>query len=668
MNVIFGAEEGGELFVPPGPAGDLENVLVLLVLALPLFGFLLTGLVGRRLTRPWIISVSAIVLATLIATYLAFQALSGAYGEHGIKHIFYTWIAVGDLTVEFGYVIDNLTALMLIVVTWIGALVHIYSIGYMAHDDARWRFFAYLNLFMFSMLLLVLASSYLVVFAAWELVGLSSYLLIGFWYKKRAPALASKKAFLVNRVADHGFLIGIMGLFLITGTMDFFESFVAWNVSEVDPLVRNLVAVLLFVGAAGKSAQFPFHVWLPDAMEGPTPVSALIHAATMVNAGVYFIARTTPIFASAPEALLLVAIIGTFTAVLAATIALTQKDIKRVLAYSTLSQLGYMFMALGVGAWLAAIFHLMAHGFTKGLLFLGSGSVIHAVDDEQDMTKMGALWRKIPWTHWTFLIGALSLAGIPLFAGFFSKDAILDEAYVLGWWPVYAIGVTVAALTGFYMFRLMGLTFYGKSRVDPKVEPKIHESPPSMVGPLVLLAIPTVLLGLAIGLPLGDSTIKHWLEPVFHPGEVILGLTFPKYEFFGISGVLILISVAAAALGIGVAMWLFGIFNTRARLETVDSLAQRNRVSRFLYTASLNKWYFDDLNHLLFYVIGGRVANGVMWFDVKVIDGIVNGVGAVTTSVGDNVRHLQTGRVQNYALGIAIGLVVILALFILLAR
>ena len=668
MNVIFGAEEGGELFVPPGPAGDLENVLVLLVLALPLFGFLLTGLVGRRLTRPWIISVSAIVLATLIATYLAFQALSGAYGEHGIKHIFYTWIAVGDLTVEFGYVIDNLTALMLIVVTWIGALVHIYSIGYMAHDDARWRFFAYLNLFMFSMLLLVLASSYLVVFAAWELVGLSSYLLIGFWYKKRAPALASKKAFLVNRVADHGFLIGIMGLFLITGTMDFFESFVAWNVSEVDPLVRNLVAVLLFVGAAGKSAQFPFHVWLPDAMEGPTPVSALIHAATMVNAGVYFIARTTPIFASAPEALLLVAIIGTFTAVLAATIALTQKDIKRVLAYSTLSQLGYMFMALGVGAWLAAIFHLMAHGFTKGLLFLGSGSVIHAVDDEQDMTKMGALWRKIPWTHWTFLIGALSLAGIPLFAGFFSKDAILDEAYVLGWWPVYAIGVTVAALTGFYMFRLMGLTFYGKSRVDPKVEPKIHESPPSMVGPLVLLAIPTVLLGLAIGLPLGDSTIKHWLEPVFHPGEVILGLTFPKYEFFGISGVLILISVAAAALGIGVAMWLFGIFNTRARLETVDSLAQRNRVSRFLYTASLNKWYFDDLNHVLFYVIGGRVANGVMWFDVKVIDGIVNGVGAVTTSVGDNVRHLQTGRVQNYALGIAIGLIVIAALFILMAR
>ncbi len=380
MNFIFGAEEGGALFVPPEAAGSTENLLVLLLLALPLMGFLVTGTLRSRLGgRPWIIPIAAILATTAIATYLAYQSLSGAYGEHGIEHVYYVWIGVADLQVEFGYVIDNLTALMFIVVTWIGALVHIYSIGYMAHDPGKARFFAYLNLFMFSMLLLVLASSYLVVFAAWELVGLSSYLLIGFWFTRRAPALASKKAFLVNRVADHSFLVGIMGVFLLTGTMDFFDSFVEWNVREIDPLIRNVVAVLLFVGAAGKSAQFPFHVWLPDAMEGPTPVSALIHAATMVNAGVYFIARTTPIFASAPEAMLLVAAIGTFTAVLAATIALTQKDIKRVLAYSTLSQLGYMFAALGVGAWLAAIFHLMAHGFTKGLLFLGSGSVIHAM-------------------------------------------------------------------------------------------------------------------------------------------------------------------------------------------------------------------------------------------------------------------------------------------------
>ena len=276
MTPILSAEEGGELFVAPGAGGELENLLVLLVLLLPLAGFLLTGLVGRRLSRPWIISVAAVVAATLIATWLAFQTLGGAYGEHGIKHIYLTWIEVGSLKVEFGYVLDNLTALMLIVVTWIGALVHIYSIGYMAHDPGKWRFFAYLNLFMLSMLLLVLASSYLVIFGAWELVGLSSYLLIGFWYTKRAPALASKKAFLVNRVADHSFLVGIMAVFLLTGTMDLFGSFVEWNVAEIDPLIRNAVAVLLFAGAAGKSAQFPFHVWLPDAMEGPTPVSALV--------------------------------------------------------------------------------------------------------------------------------------------------------------------------------------------------------------------------------------------------------------------------------------------------------------------------------------------------------------------------------------------------------
>jgi NADH-quinone oxidoreductase subunit L len=327
----------------------------------------------------------------------------------------------------------------------------------------------------------------------------------------------------------------------------------------------------------------------------------------------------------------------------------------------------------------------MAHGFTKGLLFLGSGSVIHAVHEEQDMTKMGGLWRKIPWTHATFLLGALSLAGIPLFAGFFSKDLILDESFVLGWWPVFLVGIIVAALTGFYMFRLMGMTFYGKSRVDPAVEPKIHESPPSMVGPLVLLAIPTTFLGLIIGTGLfvndggkvafdpggpvlGISPIKKWLEPVFHPGEVILGITFPEYEFFGLNGGLLIISVAMAALGIGAAIWLFGVFNTRARLETVESLTNRNRVTRALYTASLNKWYFDDLNHLLFYRFGGRVANGVMWFDVKIIDGIVNGVGALTQRAGEDVRHIQTGRVQNYALGIAIGLVIIAALFILMAR
>jgi len=648
-------------------ASDEQRIAILLILVLPLAGFLLSGLLGRRMgNRSWIIAVTAILIATGIATVMALGALYGGGDAQRIGFTLYTWIPAGDLQVEFGFLFDNLTAVMIIVVTWIGSLVHIYSIGYMAHDPSKWRFFAYLNLFMFSMLLLILADSFLVVFAAWELVGLSSYLLIGFWYKKRAPALASKKAFLVNRVADHGFLIGIMGVFLLTGTMNILDSFQPFL--SVDPLVRDVVALLLFVGAAGKSAQFPFHVWLPDAMEGPTPVSALIHAATMVNAGIYFIARTSPLFASAPETMLAVASIGTFTAILAASIAITQKDIKRVLAYSTLSQLGYMFAALGVGAWIAAIFHLMAHGFTKGLLFLGSGSVIHSVDGEQDMNRMGALWRKIPITHWTFLIGALSLAGIPLFAGFFSKDAVLGESFILGFGWVFLIGLIVAGMTGFYMFRLMGKTFYGKSHVDPTVEPKIHESPWSMTGPLLLLAIPVIFLGLLIGTPLGDSVIFNWLEPIFLPAEEIMSIHLPEYQLFGIDGALIIASVAVAALGIGVGMWLFGVFNTKARLETVDSLAGRNRVSRSLYAASLNKWYFDDLNHLLFFRIGGAVANGVMWFDVRVVDGIVNGIGSATQAVGGSVRHIQTGRVQNYALGIAVGLIVIATFFILMAR
>ena len=665
---IFSAEgaEGAERALELQPASSEQVALILLVLALPFAGFLLTGLVGRRMGKqPWLIAVVAILAATGLATILAFGALLGDEPAR-VGFTLYTWIPAGALQVEVGFLFDNLTALLLIVVTWIGSLVHIYSIGYMAHDPSRWRFFAYLNLFMFSMLLLVMTDSFLVLFGAWELVGLSSYLLIGFWYKRRAPALASKKAFLVNRVADHGFLIGIMGVFLLTGTMNIVDSFQPFL--SVDPLIRDVVVLLLFVGAAGKSAQFPFHVWLPDAMEGPTPVSALIHAATMVNAGVYFIARTSPLFASAPEALITVAAIGTFTAILAATIALTQKDIKRVLAYSTLSQLGYMFAALGVGAWVAAIFHLMAHGFTKGLLFLGSGSVIHAVNDEQDMNKMGALWRRIPITHWTFLIAAISLAGIPPLAGFFSKDAVLGESFILGFGWVFLIGIIVAALTGFYMFRLMGKTFYGQSHVDPEVEPNIHESPRSMTVPLLLLVLPVLFLGLLIGLPLGSSTIFHWLEPVFAPAERIMAITLHEYAFFGVDGTLILASVVVAALGIGAAIWLFGIFNMKARSETIERTTSRNRVTRTLYTASLNKWYFDELNHVLFYRVGGVLANSVMWFDVRIIDGIVNGLGTVTMGAGNGIRRIQTGHVQNYALGIAFGLVVIAGLFILMAR
>jgi NADH-quinone oxidoreductase subunit L len=553
-------------------------------------------------------------------------------------------------------------------------LVHVYSVGYMSHDPGYWRFFAYLNLFMFSMLLLVLADSWLVIFVAWELVGLSSYLLIGFWYRKRSAALAAKKAFIVNRVGDVGLALGIMAIWVNTldrpegATLNIRDS-IAWMIEAPGamtvPLV--LVALLIFAGAMGKSAQFPLHVWLPDAMEGPTPVSALIHAATMVNAGVYLVARANQLFAHASEAMIVVAAIGIFTAILAASIALTQTDIKRVLAYSTLSQLGYMFAALGVGAFTAAIFHLMTHGFFKGLLFLGSGSVIHAVHEEQDMNRMGGLWRKIPITHWTMLIGSLAIAGIPPLAGFFSKDEILAEAFKFHYEWVFAVGLFVALMTAFYMFRLMGKTFYGQSRVDPRVEPHVHESPWTMTLPLVLLAIPSIGLGMALGLPLGDSTLHHWLEPVFEESAQLLHGPLPPYELLGIDGALILASTVVAALGVSVGIWLFGVFGRSGKPRTVESVTARNGATRFLYRASLNKWWFDELNHLLFIVIGGRVAAFLWWFDRAIVDGAVNGIGAVTQGAGGSLRRVQTGRVQNYALGIAIGLIVMAGSFLLIA-
>jgi NADH-quinone oxidoreductase subunit L len=437
---------------------------------------------------------------------------------------------------------------------------------------------------------------------------------------------------------------------------------------ELDHGLILAISLLIFAGAMGKSAQFPLHVWLPDAMEGPTPVSALIHAATMVNAGVYLVARTSPIFAHAQEALVVVAAIGIFTAILAASIAMTQTDIKRVLAYSTLSQLGYMFAALGVGAFTAAIFHLMTHGFFKGLLFLGSGSVIHAVHDEQDMRRMGGLSKKIPITYATMLVGSLAIAGIPPLAGFFSKDEILGEAFKLGFPWVWAIGLFVAMLTAFYMFRLMGLTFWGEFRGPRNIWDRIHESPSVMTTPLILLAIPSALLGLILGLPLGASLIHHWLEPVFHESVEVLHHAEAEYALFGIDGALIGASVAVAAIGIAVAWRLFGVeigsLRRQPEPERVRELAAR---APFLYRASLNKWWFDELYHLLFIVIGGRIASFLWWFDRNVVDGSVNDLARTTVGAGRRLQRVQTGRVQNYALGIALGLIVMAGSFLLLA-
>ena len=641
--------------------------LVPLLLLLPLSGFIFTALFGRRIGRfAFLVPLLLIVATWAIAMVVVYEALTGGFGEHGAGITLWTWIPAGAFQVQMGLYVDQLTACLLIVVTTIGMLVHLYSVGYMAHDPGRWRFFAYLNLFMFSMLLLVLGDSWLTVFAAWELVGLCSYLLIGFWYPKRSAALAAKKAFIVNRVGDVGFALGIMLIWVSTLTLDIRRSFEL--IAELDQTTIAAIALLVFCGAVGKSAQFPLHVWLPDAMEGPTPVSALIHAATMVNAGVYLIARANPIFALAPGVMVIVAAIGIFTAILAASIAFTQTDIKRVLAYSTLSQLGYMFAALGVGAFTAAIFHLMAHGFFKGLLFLGSGSVIHAVHEEQDMNKMGGLWRKIPITHWTMFIGSLAIAGIPPLAGFFSKDEILGESFKLGFYWVWAIGLVVAVMTAFYMWRLMGKTFYGEPSAYVKgIWDKIHESTWTMTLPLVLLAVPSALIGMVLGLPFGNSTLAHWLEPVFAESEELLYPEKHPFELAGIDGALILVSVAAATLGLVVGIWLFGAFRRAGNRTRVESLTQANGATRFLYRATLNKWWFDDLNHLLFIVIGGRVADAMWWFDRTVVDGTVNGVGRLTVDAGRGLRRVQTGRVQNYALGIAIGLIVMAGAYLAIA-
>jgi NADH-quinone oxidoreductase subunit L len=641
---------------------SLDQLLVTALLVLPIVGFALTALIGRRLyARAWIVAVPLIVVTWLIGMYVVYQTLFlGSYGEEGLHFTLYEWIPAGAFVIDFNLAVDALTAVLLIVVTTVGMLVHVYSIGYMAHDPGRWRFFAYLNLFMFSMLLLVLADNFVLLFAAWELVGLCSYLLIGFWYARRSAALAAKKAFLVNRVGDFGFVLGIAAVWTTVGTLNFPEVFEllpqALHGGQIEPWMMNGIALLLFAGAVGKSAQFPLHVWLPDAMEGPTPVSALIHAATMVNAGVYFVARANPIFAEAPQTMVVVAAIGIFTAILAASIAFTQRDIKRVLAYSTLSQLGYMFAGLGVGAFTAAIFHLMTHGFFKGLLFLGSGSVIHAVHEEQDMNRMGGLWRRIPITHWTMLIGSIAIAGIPPLAGFFSKDEILGESFKNGFLLVWAIGIVVAVMTGFYMFRLMGKTFYGESHVDPHVEPNVHESPRSMTVPLILLAIPSILLGLAIGWPPESGPIHTWLEPIFAGAEQTLGLHHEEFQFAGIDGTLLLLGALAGAIGVGLGIWIFGLLRRGEQRSFVERATERLRP---FYDASYAKWWFDDINDLIFVRFGGVVARAFWWFDVRVIDGTVNGIAALTQSTGRGIRHIQTGRVQNYALGIAAGLLVI---------
>jgi NADH-quinone oxidoreductase subunit L len=633
----------------------MDDLLYLIPL-LPLLAFAINLLFGRTFIRDkahWV--ALPLVGASWIIALLVFRDVYDS--EHAISQHLFTWIPAGDFVVDVNLYVDQLAAIMLLVVLTVGFLVHVYSVGYMHGDPGFYRFFAYLPLFVFSMLMLVLADNLLVLFVFWEAVGLCSYFLIGYYFRRRSAANASKKAFIVNRVGDLGFGLGVMLTFWTFGTISFygehgiFEQAVHHEALGIAGGTLTAIGILLFIGATGKSAQFPLHVWLPDAMEGPTPVSALIHAATMVTAGIYMVARNYTIFIQSETAMLVVAVVGAFTAFMAASIALTQNDIKRVVAYSTVSQLGYMAFALGTGAWLAAIFHLMTHAFFKGLLFLGCGSVIHGMHEEQDIRNMGGLRKHMPVTFWTFLIGSLANAGVVPLAGFWSKDEIIVGAWISdsGFGKVAAIiGLAAAFLTALYMFRLVFLVFFGEERFDTAhIHP--HESGPWMAAPLVLLAIPSVLIGF-VGFPPEDGEFHHFLHHSFEFIEehhVSMTTTWT----FGI------ISTVVALAGIFVA-WL--VYMRRAIDPTEISESFQG-----LYQFLLNKWYFDELYNAVF-VEPLRRFSVFLWrvIDEGVIDATVNGVAIGIAAIAQRVRHVQTGLVSNYALAIALGMVVLVGAYL----
>jgi NADH-quinone oxidoreductase subunit L len=601
-----------------------------LIPAFPLAGFLVNGLAGRRAPRSVVnaVAIGSVVLSFLwvLKTLLALGTLETAHIER-----YFTWIASGGLNVGFDLAVDRLTAVMLLVVTGVGTLIHIYAAGYMAHEGGYYRFFAYLNLFMFFMLLLVLGANFLVMFVGWEGVGLCSYLLIGFYFLRQSATDAGKKAFIVNRVGDFGFSLAIFLTFLQFGALDFAQVFTQVNTRPVEASAGALTAIglLLLVGATGKSAQIPLYVWLPDAMEGPTPVSALIHAATMVTAGVYMVARCAPIYLHAPVALDTVALVGLATAVFAATIGLAQNDIKKVFAYSTVSQLGYMFLGLGSGAFSAGIFHLVTHAFFKALLFLGAGSVIHALSGEQDLRNMGGLRKKTPLTFWTILAAAVAIAGVPPFSGFHSKDAILLAAHHHAPW-MYWVGVATAGMTAFYVFRAVFLAFFGEYRGSAHP----HESPAVMTVPLVVLA--------ALSLAGGYFDVPRWLEPLFP-------LAGEHHD-----QLLVLISVGAGFTGIALAYYLY-----LARPGTADRIASS---LGWLYRLVLDKYRIDELYAAVIVRPIMRGSEKILWkgFDVGLIDATVNGVGSRARAMGGVLRLAQSGYIRSYAVWIVLGALMIL--------
>jgi NADH-quinone oxidoreductase subunit L len=691
----------------------IMNVLVWLIPAFPALAVLLNGLLGRRVFRDkaHLLGVGSVGLSLLLALIAIIRVIADP--GQPIHAKLYTWIFAGSFAADMAFLVDPLSAIMLFVVCGVGFLVHVYSVGYMHGDPGYPRFFTYLNLFMTSMLILVLADNYLLMFVGWEGVGLCSYLLIGYWYERRSASDAGMKAFIVNRIGDAGFILAIALIFWTTGSVNYEQVFAAAADHTVMTTgIATAITLLLFVGATGKSAQVPLYVWLPDAMEGPTPVSALIHAATMVTAGVYMVVRSQALFLLAPFSMHVVAFIGAFTAIFAASIGLVQNDIKRVLAYSTVSQLGYMFLGCGVGAFSSGLFHVVTHAFFKGLLFLGAGSVIHAIHNEQDMRSMGGLQKHIPGTYRAMRWGTLAIAGIPIFAGFWSKDEIISAALKDGGlgvlWGFFA--PCAAFMTSFYMFRLLFMTFYGQERFDSHhVHP--HESPPAMLLPLKILAVLSIFGGLVLGLPPENGLLHRFLAHAFHHHAehahafhiwpdlflMLVSVLIALAGFFTAYVVYLEPPARSASLleRIGTAMrvlWRQVIWD-KAPVEAFYTERSERLAERwaFAYQTLLNKYYIDEFYQAFvvrpvmwstaaFWTVDALVVDGLVnacstltrlyanWsgiLDRRVVDGSVNGVAVLVQSGARAFRLLQTGIVQNYLLIMALGIFVFATIYLI---
>jgi NADH-quinone oxidoreductase subunit L len=658
---------------------------------LPFAGFLINNFGARVLPKRVVGAVASLAMfAAFVVSAMAVRALVSLPGEEReITQTIFTWIGSADFQIPLGLRLDPLSALMILIITGIGFLIHLYSTAYMIEEESYEyaRYFAYLNLFAAFMLLLVLGDNFIVMFVGWEGVGLCSYLLIGFWYKNRFAADAGKKAFIVNRIGDVAFILGVLLAFTQFGSLNFTElnGAIAALPAEATFGVISTIALLLFIGATGKSAQIPLYVWLPDAMEGPTPVSALIHAATMVTAGVYLIGRNAVLFAHAPDVLMIVAVIGTATALWAGAIGMVQNDIKRVLAYSTVSQLGYMFLAMGVGAYAAGIFHLFTHAFFKALLFLGSGAVIHALAGEQDLRHMGGLKKELPVTYWTFLIGALAIAGFPGLAGFFSKDEILYRTFAAGHPVLWAVGAITSLMTAFYMFRLVFLAFHGERRTNAEAVARgaashgsavhdqqsdsesphmhhtahLHDAPRSMAIALVVLAAGSVFAGY-LNVPAalhGSAFLEHFLEPSVHVPAMAGAQAAAEGADHGVEITLMVVSTLIALAGIGIAAFLY-----LKRPEMPDTFAARFPGA---YQFLLNKGSVDEVYDAALVQPVKALSEHVLWkFDARVVDGAVNGTGQIVAETGALARQLQTGSVRTYAVSVIFGAVVIVGYYL----